>query len=47
MFGTSFVVIGKDAGDRDKSDKNADINTGTEISAGYEIFLAGGANNVY
>ena len=47
MIGTSFLVTGKDAGDRDKMDTNPDINTGTEISAGLESFLAGGASNVY
>ncbi len=47
MVGTSFMVTGKDAGDKDKGDTNPDINTGTEISAGLESFLAGGASNVY
>jgi len=47
MLGTSFMVTGKDAGDKDKGDTNPDINTGTEISAGFESFLAGGASNVY
>src|SRR3990170_2630864 len=47
MIGTSFLVTGKDAGDKDKGDTNPDINTGTEISAGFESFLAGGASNVY
>ena len=47
MIGTSFLVTGKDAGDKDKDDTNPDINTGTEISAGFESFLAGGASNVY
>ena len=47
MVGTSFLVTGKDAGDKDKGDTNPDINTGTEISAGFESFLAGGASNVY
>ena len=47
MLGTTFLVTGKDAGDKDKTDTNADINTGTEISAGLESFLAGGASNVY
>ena len=47
MLGTSFLVTGKDAGDKDKTDTNPDINTGTEISAGLESFLAGGASNLY
>ena len=47
MIGTSFLVTGKDAGDKDKTDTNPDINTGTEISAGFESFLAGGASNIY
>ena len=47
MLETNFWVTGKDAGDRDKMDTNPDINTGTEISAGLESFLAGGASNIY
>ncbi|MER3446112.1 MAG: hypothetical protein C4291_04410 [Candidatus Dadabacteria bacterium] len=44
---TSFLVTGKDAGDKDMNDTNSNINTGTEISAGFESFIPGGASNVY
>jgi hypothetical protein len=44
---TSFIVTGKDAGDKDKNDTNTNINTGTEVSAGFESFIPGGASNVY
>ncbi len=44
---TSFLVTGKDAGDKDKTDTNPNINTGTEVSAGFESFIPGGASNVY
>jgi len=44
---SSFMVTGKDAGDKDKNDKDPTINTGTEISAGFESFIPGGASNVY
>ncbi|MGH7799749.1 MAG: pilus assembly PilX family protein [Thermodesulfobacteriota bacterium] len=47
MLETNFIVTGKDARDKDKDDNNPDINTGTEIAAGFESFLAGGASNVY
>lgn len=47
LFPVSFTVTGKDAGDKDKDDTNPDINTGTEISAGLENFIPGGASNVY
>src|SRR3970040_2469153 len=47
MLGTNFLVTGKDAGDKDKTDTNPDINTGTEIFAGVESFLAGGESNLY
>lgn len=43
----SFLVTGKDAGDRDKKDINPDINTGVEIAVGFESFVPGGASNVY
>lgn len=43
----SFIVTGKDAGDKDKTDTNPNINTGTEVSAGFESFIPGGASNVY
>ncbi len=47
MVSTTFLVTGKDAGDRDKADTNPNINTGTEISAGFESYVPGGASNVY
>ena len=43
----SFNVVGKDSQDGDKTDTKSKINTGTEISVGYEIFIPGGATNVY
>ena len=43
----TFTVIGKDAQDKDKNDSNLNINTGTEIAAGFETFIPGGATNVY
>jgi type IV pilus assembly PilX-like protein len=43
----SFIVTGKDARDKDKNDSNPNINTGTEISAGFESIIPGGASNVY
>jgi hypothetical protein len=47
VFATTFLVTGKDARDKDKDDTNPDINTGTEVSAGLESFIPGGASNVY
>ena len=47
MLGTNFIVTGKDTGDKDKGDTNPDINTGTEISAGFESFIPGGAGLQY
>lgn len=44
---TSFLVTGKDARDKDKDDTDPNINTGTEISVGFETFIPGGASNVY
>lgn len=44
---TSVLITGKDARDRDKDDTQSDINTGTEVSAGFESFIPGGASNVY
>lgn len=43
----TFLVTGKDAGDKDKDDTKDDINTGTEISAGFEVFIPGGELNAY
>jgi hypothetical protein len=47
IVSTSFMVTGKDARDQDKNDTNANLNTGTEISAGFESIIPGGASNVY
>jgi hypothetical protein len=47
MVTTNFLVTGKDAADRDKADKDNTVNTGTELSAGFESFVPGGASNVY
>lgn len=44
---SSFMVTGKDAGDKDKNDTSSTMNTGTEVSAGFESFIPGGASNVY
>lgn len=43
----TFVVTGKDTRDKDKKDTDPNINTGVEIAAGFETFIAGGATNVY
>ena len=43
----SYVVTGKDSTDKDKADLNNDINTGTEIATGFEVYIPGGASNVY
>lgn len=43
----TFIVTGKDMRDKDKEDINPKINTGVEISAGFETFVPGGASNVY
>ncbi len=42
-----FIVTGKDELDKDKTDTNKEINTGTEIAVGFETFVPGGATNVY
>jgi hypothetical protein len=47
VVSTSFIVTGKDAGDKDKDDIDPNINTGTEVSVGFETFIPGGASNVY
>ncbi|MGQ0793626.1 MAG: PilX N-terminal domain-containing pilus assembly protein [Deltaproteobacteria bacterium] len=47
VVSTSFLVTGKDAGDKDKDDTDPDLNTGTEIAIGFESFIPGGASNVY
>lgn len=44
---TSFLITGKDSNDEDIDDTNPDINTGTEIGAGFETFIPGGATNVH
>ena len=43
----SFVVTGKDQGDKDLNDKRNEINTGTEIAVGFESFIPGNANQMY
>ena len=43
----TFFVTGKDELDKDKTDTNEEINTGTEIAVGFETFIPGGATNVY
>ena len=43
----TFIVTGKDEQDKDKTDTNREINTGTEIAVGFETFVPGGATNVY
>ena len=47
LIPTVFTVVGKDSTDKDKDDSDLAINTGTEIAAGFETFLPGGATNVY
>jgi len=42
-----FEIVGKHSGDRDKDDKDSDLNTGTQISVGIETFLPSGGSNVY
>jgi len=43
----SFVVTGKDEGDKDIDDVKDTVNTGTEIAAGFETFIPGNANQMY
>jgi hypothetical protein len=43
----SFVVTGKDEGDKDLNDVKNEINTGTEIAVGFESFIPGNANQMY
>ncbi len=43
----TFTVTGKDRMDDDKDDLNNQINTGTEIAAGFETFIPGNANQMY
>jgi len=43
----SFVVTGKDQGDKDLNDERNEINTGTEIAVGFESFIPGNANQMY
>ena len=42
-----FNVTGKDSRDKDKADRDLNINTGTEIAIGFETFIPGGATNIY
>jgi len=41
-----FTVTGKNSMDKDKNDTNAQINTGTEIAIGLEVFTLG-THNIY
>ncbi|MGI9535051.1 MAG: pilus assembly PilX family protein [Thermodesulfobacteriota bacterium] len=43
----SFNVMGKTSADEDKSDTDAKINTGTEVGAGFEVFIVGEPDPVY
>lgn len=43
----TFVVTGKDEDDKDLTDVNDTINTGTEVAAGFETFIPGNANQMY
>ncbi len=43
----TFVVMGKDARNRDKDDDDPTLNTGTQLAVGIETFTGGGASNVY
>lgn len=43
----TFTVTGKDRKDKDKTDANLKINTGTEIAVGFETFIPGNANQMY
>lgn len=43
----TFLVTGKDDRDKDKDDTNMQVNTGTEISVGFETFIPGNANQMY
>ncbi len=43
----SFLVTGKDEGDKDINDVKDTINTGTEIAVGFETFIPGNANQMY
>lgn len=43
----TFVVTGKDQGDKDLTDVKNTINTGTEVAAGFETFIPGNANQMY
>jgi len=47
LIPVTFVVTGKDSGDKDKDDTNDSINTGTEIAVGFETFIPGNANQMY
>lgn len=43
----TFTVTGKDHRDKDINDTNPNINTGTQLSAGFESFIPGNANQMY
>ncbi|NIP38441.1 MAG: hypothetical protein GWO07_05910 [Candidatus Dadabacteria bacterium] len=42
-----FSVVGKDSQDEDKDDSDIELNTGTQLAVGVEVFTGGGASNVY
>ncbi len=43
----TFLVTGKDEGDKDINDEKNEINTGTEVAVGFETFIPGNANQMY
>lgn len=47
LIPVTFVVTGKDEGDKDIDDVKDTINTGTEVAAGFETFIPGGATQMY
>ena len=47
LIPVSFIVTGKDEGDKDIDDVKDTINTGTEIAVGFEAFIPGGATQMY
>ncbi len=47
LIPVTFVVTGKDEGDKDIDDVKDTINTGTEVAAGFETFIPGGATPMY
>ncbi|MCI0481626.1 MAG: pilus assembly PilX N-terminal domain-containing protein [Candidatus Dadabacteria bacterium] len=47
LIPVTFLVTGKDDGDKDKMDESNYINTGTGIAVGFETFIPGGATQMY